>query len=96
MADSLISRAEGIGQNIDRTIGPLDHWTIFLDNFFGLFLDHFLDFFWINFGPFIGPFYRGGEIRPLVFGEVWEADLLLSEGWKTPYKITIFWGDHYQ
>ena len=40
---------------MDRTIGPSNHWTIFLDYFFGLF---FLDYFWtIQFGPSTGPIF---------------------------------------
>ena len=41
---------------MDRT-GPLDPKTIFLDYFFGLFLNHFI----------------GGEGRPLVLREGWDA-----------------------
>ena len=64
---------------MDRTIGPSNHWTIFLDYFF-------LDYFWTIqfgpstgpiFGPFFRPFYRRGG-RPLgcslsVLRKGWEA-----------------------
>ena len=48
---------------MDRTIGPSNHWTIFLDYFFGLFFwTIFLDyFFWTIFGPFFSTILSEGR-----------------------------------